>query len=212
MPYSQRSPGSNASGVVSAAFLQLMMPGKIGGFHVLGGVGIPDVVGEAGGMGQQLAQRDRPLGRAQFRFALVVESFQDLRRRQLGKELADRLVKLELALLDELHCGGCGERLGHRRDPEHRIRGHVGALGEVALAECAFVEDAVAGRRYGDDAGDFLGVRGLAQGLIDAGERILFSTLGGAGRRRADRSQTRPQPRSRRPISRAHGDSDAFVS
>ena len=40
---------------------------------------------------------------------------------------------------------------------------HVGALGEVALAECALVQDAVAGRRHGDDAGDLLGVRGLAE-------------------------------------------------
>src|SRR6478736_7429496 len=32
MPYSQRSPGSNASGVVRAAFLQLMMPGRLAAF------------------------------------------------------------------------------------------------------------------------------------------------------------------------------------
>jgi hypothetical protein len=71
----------------------------------------------------------------------------------------------------------------HRRDPEHRIECHVGALGEVALAEGTLIEDAVAGRCHGDDAGDLLGVRGLAEGLIDAGERVLPATLGGAGTR-----------------------------
>ena len=161
----------------------------VGSFVVLGGVGIPDVIGEAGGVSQQHAQRDRPLGRTQLRFALVVESFQDLRSRKVGKELAHRLVQLEFALFHELHGGGCGERLGHRRDPEHRIERHVGALGEVALAEGALIEDAVAGRCHGDDAGDLLGVRGLAEGLIDAGERVLPATLGGAGRRRADRAE-----------------------
>ena len=112
-------------------------------------------------MGQQLAQRDRPLGRAQFRLPLIIKSLKDLGRRQLGKHLADRLVKLELALLDQLHCRRCGESLGHRRDPEHRVRGHIGALGEIALAERTFVDDAVAVRSYGDNAGNFLGVRGL---------------------------------------------------
>jgi hypothetical protein len=52
-------------------------------------------------VGEQHAQRDRPLGRTQLRFALVVEAFQDLRSCKLGKEFADRLVELELALLDE---------------------------------------------------------------------------------------------------------------
>ena len=32
----------------------------------------------------------------------------------------------------------------------------VGAVGELALAEGALVDDAVAGRRHGDDAGDSL--------------------------------------------------------
>jgi hypothetical protein len=63
---------------------------KIGDFDVLGGVGIPEVVCEPGRMGQQLAQRDRPLGRAQFRLPLIVKSLKDLGCRQLGKHLADR--------------------------------------------------------------------------------------------------------------------------
>jgi hypothetical protein len=44
---------------------------KIIQFHVLGSVGIPEIVRKPCRMGQQLAQRDRPLGRAQFRLSLV---------------------------------------------------------------------------------------------------------------------------------------------
>jgi hypothetical protein len=44
---------------------------------------------------------------------------------------------LQLALLDQLHAGGARDRLGHRRDPEHTVRGDRGP-------ECALVDDALA--------------------------------------------------------------------
>jgi hypothetical protein len=96
--------------------------------HVAADVGVPDVVAEAGGVGQQVAQRDRPRRGAEPRGARGVEALQDLRRPQLGQHVGDRLVELQPALLDELHGRGRGHRLGHRRDPEHRVEGHGRAV------------------------------------------------------------------------------------
>jgi len=161
MPYSQRSPGSNA-GRLQRRVLAADDPRKVSEFHIFGGIGIPEVVCEPSGVGQQVTQRYRALGRPQFRFALVIESFQYLRRRQVGQYFADRLVKLELALLHELHRRSSGQSLGHRRDPEHRVHRHIGALSEIALAERALVNDAIVVCRYRDDARNLLRVRGLA--------------------------------------------------
>ena len=41
----------------------------------------------------------------QFGFALGVETFEHLRRGEVGQHLADRLLQRELALLDQLHGG-----------------------------------------------------------------------------------------------------------
>ena len=67
---------------------------------------IPYVISEPGRMGEQMPQRDRLLRWPQLRLALLVESLEDLRRLEFGKQLAHWLVKLQLALLDELHGGG----------------------------------------------------------------------------------------------------------
>jgi hypothetical protein len=99
--------------------------GKVGIFHIFGGVGIPDVVSEAAGMGQQVAQRYVALGRPQFRFSVAAKSLEDLRRRyvgKIGKHLLDWLIKPELALLHKLHGHNGSHRLGQRRDPQYRVQ------------------------------------------------------------------------------------------
>ena len=105
VPYSQRVPGSVISGVFNAAFWQVVIAGRAGLLQIRHHVAVPHVVGEAGGVGHELAQRDRLLRRAQFRLAAGVKAFQHLRRREIGQQLADRLVERELALLDQLHAG-----------------------------------------------------------------------------------------------------------
>ena len=93
------------SGVFSAAFLQVVMAGHAGLLQILHHVAVPHIVGEAGGMGHEMAQRDRILRRPQFRLALGIEAFQHLRGGEIGQQLADRRVERELALLDQLHAG-----------------------------------------------------------------------------------------------------------
>ena len=73
------------------------------------------------------------------------------------------------ALFDQLHSGGAGDRLGHRRDPEHAVRRHRVVAAEVALAEGAFVDHAVAVRGDGDDAGNLAGLGPLPQPAINIG-------------------------------------------
>ena len=130
---------------------------------------VPDLVAEAGCVGQQMAQRDRAFGRAQSWRARGVEALQDLRRGQFREHVADRLVELELALLDELHRRDRGHRLGHRRDAEHAVAGHCGAVDNVAQSKRALVQDSGIGSRQCDDTRHLFGFGGSAQGCIDAG-------------------------------------------
>ena len=53
-------------------------------------VGVPDLVAEAGRVGEQVTQRDRPLGRTQLRRAGRVESFQHLRRAERRVDIGRR--------------------------------------------------------------------------------------------------------------------------
>jgi hypothetical protein len=138
-------------------------------------------------MGEQMPQRDRVLRRPQLRLALLVETLEHLRRLEFGEQRAHWLLELQLALLDELHGGGRRDRLGHRRDPEHRVECHVGALGEVALAERALVQDPILRHRRCDHAGDVPAFRRLAQNRIKVALRrrpCAFTCRDGA--RRAD--------------------------
>ena len=160
--------------------------GDVGHLHVALDVLVPQVVAEAGRVGQQVTQRDRPLGRPELGLALGIEALQHLRGAELHHDVADRLVETELALLDHLHGSDRGHRLGHRGDPEHRVRRHRCTAHEVALAEGAFVEDAlvVGGERH--DAGDIAGGDRAAQ-------HGVYLRLVGAGLARPEQGYTRCQ-------------------
>jgi len=62
------------------------------------------------------------------------------------------------------------EGLGHRKEPDHRVRGYWRAGGDIGLAESALVDEAVAGGADRHDAGDRAGVYGLEHGGIDRPE------------------------------------------
>jgi hypothetical protein len=73
------------------------------------------------------------------RGARVIEPLQHLRRRQFRQHIANGLIQLQPVLLDELHRGNRGHRLGHRGEPENSVGGHLGTIREIARAERAFV-------------------------------------------------------------------------
>ena len=191
-------------GVFSAAFWQVVIAGRAGLLQICRHVAVPHVVGEAGGVGHEMAQRDRLFGRPQFRLALGVETFQHLRRGEVRQQLADRLVQRELALLDQLHAGRGRDRLGHRGDPEHAVGGHGIVLGQVAFAERALVDHLIAGRGHRDHAGNFLGLAFLTQNLIDlsfalhgVASRLFFWSARSSSRRRDPASASRASARCR---------------
>ena len=131
-------------------------------------------------MGQQVAQRDRPAGRPQLRLARRIEAFQDLWRCQLGQQLAHGLLEVEPALLDQLHAGGRGHRLGHRGDPEHAVRRDVRAAVHVLPAKRALVDDALVGGAERDHMRHQLRIHRAAERVVDRRERA-------AGERRSGR-------------------------
>ncbi len=106
----------------------------------------PDVVAEAGGVGEQVAQRDRALRRAQFWLTRVVPTVQHLRLGEPRQHLGDGGIEFELALLDLLQRRDRGDRLGHRGDPDdgverHRRAGAAGAVGGLEERAVAVAGD-----------------------------------------------------------------------
>ncbi len=140
MPYCQRVPGSKVSGAVRPASLPVRGAGRPVSSMIAQQLGVPDVVAEAGGVGQQVAQGHRAARRAQPRLAGRVEPLQHLGRGEFLDDLARRLVEREAAVLDELHRRRGGDRLGHRGDAEHRPHVHRRLLGEAAPSERALVD------------------------------------------------------------------------
>src|SRR3984885_16381988 len=68
-------------------------------FHVAPDDGGPELVSVAGGVGEQMAQGDGPLGQAQPWRAAFVEAVEHLRRSKLVDKSAERLVKSPSPLL-----------------------------------------------------------------------------------------------------------------
>ena len=176
MPYSHLSPGSKDERRAEGRQLSGGPRGQSRCLHVAARVRVPDVVAEPGRVGQQVAQRDRPLRRTQLGRAGGVEALQHLGRAQARVDVRHGLLDLELALLDELHRRHGGDRLGHRGDAEDGVERHRRALVERAQAEGPFVEHALVGRGHGHHARHFLGVDGLPQDAVDL---RLGAPLGG---------------------------------
>ena len=120
--------------------------------HVLGDLGAPDVVAEARGVGEEVAQGDVALGLAGLGLAVGVEAVEHADLAQRGDHRLGRPIERKLAPLDELHGGGAGDRLGHRGDPHHGVGRHLGRLAQHPLAEAAFVGRALGVGRHGDHA------------------------------------------------------------
>jgi len=142
-------------------------PGRVRRRLICGDLRPPDLISEAGGVREQVPQRDGTLRRPHPRLPGGVETFQHLRLREAGRELAGRRVERELAALDQLHGGRGRDGLGHRRDPDDGVERHRRVLAQLAPAERAFVQHALVGGRHGDDPRHLLRLHGLTEHRID---------------------------------------------
>src|SRR5688500_8030052 len=61
-------------------------------------------------------------------------------RGEVRDEWRNAIVECELALFDELHDCGAGDRLGHAGDPEQRVRLHRRLVLDVRVAKAACVK------------------------------------------------------------------------
>ena len=119
-------------------------PGNVQGGLDLLDVGVPDLVAEAGAVGEQMAQGHRALGRAQCRLAIGVEAGEHPRVADLGHHLGRRCIQIQLPPLHALHGRHRGQRLGHGGDPAYRVQRHRLAAAERALAEGTLIDHAIA--------------------------------------------------------------------
>src|SRR5215831_8382591 len=122
---------------------------RVGGRLVLRDGRAPDLVAVAGGVGEEVTQRDGAPRLAKLGFPRRIEAIDDTRRADLGHYLARGLVEAQLSLLHELHGGGGGEGLRHRGDPHDRVECHGGRFAELSDAEGFFVEGALVEKAFG---------------------------------------------------------------
>ncbi len=97
-------------------------------------------IGQAGGVGEHVAERDRAAGRLGDH-RLVLAGDIDAVVLPGGDVAADRVVELEVALFIEHHQRDRGDRLGHRIDAEDGVVGHRLAALQVHRPEGLAVGD-----------------------------------------------------------------------
>jgi hypothetical protein len=88
-----------------------------------------------------------------------------------GRSFGSPLVSNPSSTCGEARSGSSlrRDRLCHRGNPEHAVGRHQIVLGQVTLAERAFINHVRVVRRQRDNTGNFHGVAFLAQDLVDLG-------------------------------------------
>jgi hypothetical protein len=116
-----------------------------------------EVVGEAAHVGEQILDPHRPLTgiRQEVRIAAAAE---DAQIAPLRNPAMDRIVQLEMALLEEHHQGDRRDRLGHRVDPEDRVLAHRLAALEIHQPDRLAVLDPPSPMDEGQEAGNLAGL------------------------------------------------------
>ena len=103
-------------------------------------VRVPELVGEAGRVREQVTQRDCPLWCSGTRLTVGVEPFEHHSLTQFRNYAARRHVECEFALLDQLHGSRAGQCFGHRGNPHDGIGSHLGRLAQNTRAETTLVD------------------------------------------------------------------------
>jgi len=146
---------------------------SVGGWQLVEGLvvfqrlTVPQPVDEAGGVGKEVMERNRPLGRAQQRFAGRIEAIDHPRCRDHRVDIGYRRLERELALLDQPQRGHRRDQLHHGGDTENRVARHRRPLVNASTAEDPFVNDAGFGCGHGHHARHILGADCSAQDGID---------------------------------------------
>ena len=152
-------------------------PASVGGRQLVEGsiisqrLTVPQAVDEAGRVGEEVTERNRPLGRPQQWLAALIEAIEDLRRGDRRIDIRHRRLERELALLDQPQRGHRRDQLHHGGDTENRVARHRRPFMNAPAAKDPFVEDAGFGCGHGDHARHILGADGGAQDGIDSRQR-----------------------------------------
>ena len=144
-------------------------------------------ISQAGGVAQQIVHRHRLAARfgGESLGAGIVGIDRDLEAGELRQIFRHRIGQDQPAFLGQHHRRHRGERLGHRRDPKHRVGGHRRAGLAVAIADRLQAGDLAAARHQNDrarhDAGiDVAGER-VAHALQPFGRQADVFRFTGAG-------------------------------
>ena len=131
-------------------------------------VGVEEQVPDPRGVGEQLAHGGPARGRAQPRLVAVV-ALEHLELAELGHDRGDLRVEVEPPPLHELEGPNRDERLGHRGEPEDRVRGHLGVTVDADPPADPLVDHSVAVENGGGRPRHVTGGGRLAQQVIDLG-------------------------------------------
>ena len=159
--------------------LDELLQAGVGGLEVdaalLGAIGgidriaLHEAVGEARGVGQQVAEVDLALGRHGLDLAAAAARH-DARVGESGNELRDRVVELKAAFFVEHHDRRRGERLGHGVDAEDRVGPHRLVAGHIRLAVDLGEGQFALAHHAGDHAGQLSAVDPAVHPLAHAVE------------------------------------------
>ena len=133
-------------------------------------VGLEEHVPDPRGVGEQLAHGGPARRRAQPRLVAVV-ALEHLELAELGHDRGDLRVEVEPAPLHELEGPDRDERLGHRGEPEDRVRGHLVVTVDADPPGDPLVDDSVAVENGGGRPRHVTGGGRLAQQFIDPWSR-----------------------------------------
>ena len=143
------------------------------------------VVGQAGGVPQQVLDGHLPLDRHEVELAVVLDA--DLLVGELRNELGDGVVEDEVAVLDQHHDADRDDRLGHREDAEDAVMRHRRAGGRILPADRVEPADLAAPRHHDGGPGEGALVDLALEGIrhpLQAGAREPDRFRLGVGKRR----------------------------
>ena len=135
--------------------------GRAGCLAEAGDVAAPHVIGIAGCMGQQVAQRDRALGGAHLGLPGLIKAFQHAKRADFRHQSASRRIQGKLARFHQHHRRHAGNRLGHGSNPEHAIGCHSLGPAQGTAAKAGFPPAAMSVAQSQHHARDFPGLDGF---------------------------------------------------